>query len=134
MVGASRYCSMRTPSGPSKMMPALDPVWFEDPSIERYQSPLSIVGGPSGVNSMMKSANACAFTWPLRSNEMSNSDNWTLHATILPAKSGFLNSCRIGKSVRTIMLKFWKYGRSCHEAITRAKAAFSIFWYLLSAP
>ncbi|RDY09026.1 COBW domain-containing protein 2 [Mucuna pruriens] len=86
-------CSMRTPSGPSSMTPAPDPAWFVDPSTDRYHSPLLTVGRSSEVNSVMKSARTCALTWPLSSNEMSNSGNWTLHATILPAIFGFLKTC-----------------------------------------
>ncbi|RDY04873.1 hypothetical protein CR513_11352, partial [Mucuna pruriens] len=86
-----RLCSTNTPFGPSKITPAPLPVWLDDPSTDKYHSPS--VCSCSLVSSVMKSASAWALIGPLFSKVISNSDNCTLQATILPAKSGFLNIC-----------------------------------------
>ncbi|RDY04870.1 hypothetical protein CR513_11359, partial [Mucuna pruriens] len=99
-------CSTNTLFGHSKITPAPLPAWLDDPSTDKYHSPP--VHSCSMVSSVIKSASAWAFMGPLFSKVMSNSDNCTLQATILPARFGFLNTCWMGKSVRTMMLKLWK--------------------------
>ncbi|MCI56172.1 hypothetical protein A2U01_0077423, partial [Trifolium medium] len=69
-------------------------------STERVQG--CVVFSSGGVDtSNTKSANICDLMATLEEKVKSNSDNSTDHATILPAKSGFLSTFLIGKSVLT---------------------------------
>ncbi|MCI53429.1 hypothetical protein A2U01_0074676, partial [Trifolium medium] len=81
-----------------------------------------------------KSANIWDLMAPLGEKVRSNSDRSTDHATILPAKSGFLRTFLIGKSVLTSTLWLWKYCLSFLVMVTTAKASLSILRYLTSAP
>ena len=65
---------------------------------------------------------------------MSNSLSSIAHKAIRLAASGLLIALLKGRSVKTMMVCAWKYGLSFRAAITSAKANFSIWRYLVSAP
>ncbi|PNX64607.1 hypothetical protein L195_g062199, partial [Trifolium pratense] len=75
--------------------PAPLPRTLEAPSTNRVQGEaFSVVGGVDISNT--KSVSLCDLMAPLGEKVISNSDNSTDHATILPAKSGFLRTFLIG--------------------------------------
>ncbi|KAK2429877.1 maturase K [Trifolium repens] len=88
-------CSMRTLSGPSNTTPAPLPLMLEAPSTDRVQG-CSLFSSAGVVSSSKKSASIYDLMAPLGEKVMSNSDNSTDHATIPPARSGFLNTFLIG--------------------------------------
>ncbi|RDX73823.1 hypothetical protein CR513_46513, partial [Mucuna pruriens] len=57
------------------------------------------LASPVRASSMLKLTKTCALMWPLFSKDMSNSDNLTIHPTILLAWSGFLKICLIGSPI-----------------------------------
>ncbi|MCI33962.1 hypothetical protein A2U01_0055180 [Trifolium medium] len=76
---------------------------LDAPSIDRVHG--SVVFSTGGVDICnTKSANICDLIAPLGEKVKSNSDSSTDHATILSAKSGFLSTFFIGKSVFTTIL------------------------------
>ncbi|MCI53556.1 hypothetical protein A2U01_0074803, partial [Trifolium medium] len=79
------------------------PLTLDAPSTDKVHG--RVLSAPSGVDiSKTKSASICDLMASLGEKTRSNSDNSTDHATIVPAKSGFLNTFFIGKSVLTTTL------------------------------
>ena len=86
------------------------------------------------VNSMMKSAVTYPFMAVREWYCMSNSLNSITHKAIRPAASRLFMTFLNGLSIRTIMVYAWKYDLSFRAVVTNAKASFSIWEYLSSAP
>ena len=86
------------------------------------------------VNSVMKSATTCPFTAVRGQYCMSNSLSSTAYKAILPAASGLLIAFLKSLSIKMTMVCAWKYDLSFRAAINNAKANFSIWGYLSSAP
>ncbi|MCI44001.1 hypothetical protein A2U01_0065240, partial [Trifolium medium] len=79
------------------------PLMLDAPSTDKVQG--NVVSFPSGLDiSKTKYANIWDLMAPLGAKVKSNSDNYTDHATILPARSGFLSTFLIWKSVLTTIL------------------------------
>ncbi|MCI24230.1 hypothetical protein A2U01_0045413, partial [Trifolium medium] len=120
------------PSSLSRMRPAPLPLLLEDPPVNAVH----VVQGfvlPS-VSSAKKSVKTWAFNAFCGSNDMSNSNNSTDHLVIRPARSGMKSTCFRGWSVLTMMECARKYLLSFLAAVIKARATFSIFWYLSSGP
>ena len=115
--------------------PALPACLLEDPFMWMLHWGAFSAPWPSmRMNSAIKSATTCPSIAVHGRYCMSNSLNSTAHNAIHPAASGLLIALHKGLSVRTIMVCSWKYGLIFRAAITNAKASFSIWGYLSSAP
>ncbi|MCI22836.1 hypothetical protein A2U01_0044014, partial [Trifolium medium] len=88
-------CSINTSSGPSSTTPSPLPLRLEAPSTDRIHACDDV--SPAGADSSTtKSASTWALIQPLGTKVISNSDSSNDYATILPARSGFFNTCLIG--------------------------------------
>ena len=82
----------------------------------------------------MKYATTCPFIAVRGQYCISNSLSSIAQRAIRPAASGLLMTLFRGCSVKTMMVWAWKYDLSFRATVTGAKANFSIWGYLSSAP